>query len=83
MATATITAKGQTTIPKMIREKLHLKPGDRLEFVPQDNGTVLLIPATLTIADIQSKIPPPPHAVSLEEMDSAIRRHAVARARRR
>lgn len=32
MATATITSKGQVTIPKKIREKLGLKPGDKIDF---------------------------------------------------
>lgn len=32
MPTATITSKGQITIPKKIREKLGLKPGDKIEF---------------------------------------------------
>ena len=30
MATATITVKGQTTIPKSVRDRLHLSPGDRV-----------------------------------------------------
>lgn len=32
MATATITSKGQVTIPKKIRDKLGLKPGDKVDF---------------------------------------------------
>ena len=41
MSAATITAKGQTTIPKDVRNKLHLEPGDRVEFLVQENGTAL------------------------------------------
>jgi len=37
---ATLTSKGQTTIPKEIRESLGIKPGDRITFTPMPDGTV-------------------------------------------
>ena len=40
MATATITSKGQVTIPKKIRDKLGLKPGDTLNFDIKDSRTI-------------------------------------------
>ncbi|HYN38225.1 MAG TPA: AbrB/MazE/SpoVT family DNA-binding domain-containing protein [Rhodospirillales bacterium] len=83
MATATITTKGQTTIPKAVRDRLHLEPGDRVEFVVQEDGTALMIPATLTLAELKGTIPPPPRALSLEEMDQALAARAAERARRR
>ncbi len=49
MATATITSKGQTTIPKAIREHLKLKTGDRLDFVIGDDGRVTLAPRKIDI----------------------------------
>src|SRR6516225_1341746 len=39
-----ITAKGQATIPKAIREYLGLKPGDRIKFFLHPNGSVVLLP---------------------------------------
>lgn len=33
---STLTEQGQTTIPKMIREHLDLKPGDQIRFFPLD-----------------------------------------------
>ena len=39
---ATLTSKGQTTVPKAIRESLRLKPGDRITFTPMPDGTVLM-----------------------------------------
>ena len=39
--TATLTSKGQITIPKEIREKLGLKKGDKLVLV-EKNGNVIL-----------------------------------------
>ena len=83
MASATITAKGQTTIPKAVRDRLHLEPGDRVEFVVQEDGTALMIPATLTLAELRAAVPPPPRALSLEEMDEAVRARAAERAGRR
>jgi antitoxin PrlF len=39
---STLTSKGQTTVPKAIRESLRLKPGDRINFTPMPDGTVLM-----------------------------------------
>jgi antitoxin PrlF len=41
-AESTLTSKGQTTIPKDIRERLHMKAGDRMTFTLMPDGTVLL-----------------------------------------
>ena len=41
-ATATLTSKGQTTIPKEIRDRLGMKPGDRITFTLMADGTVLV-----------------------------------------
>ena len=39
---ATLTSKGQTTIPKAIREALDMKPGDRMTFTLLSDGIVLM-----------------------------------------
>lgn len=39
---ATLTCKGQTTIPKEIRDSLHMKAGDRMTFILMPDATVLL-----------------------------------------
>jgi antitoxin PrlF len=41
-AAATLTSKGQTTIPKEIRDSLGIKPGDRMTFTLMPDGTVIL-----------------------------------------
>jgi AbrB family looped-hinge helix DNA binding protein len=41
-AEATLTSKGQTTIPKAIRDSLSIKPGDRMTFTLLPDGTVLI-----------------------------------------
>lgn len=42
MAVATLTSKGQITIPVEVRRKLGLKPGDRIDFVMEAGGEVRL-----------------------------------------
>ena len=39
---ATLTSKGQTTIPKQIRDSLRMKTGDRMTFTLLRDGTVLM-----------------------------------------
>jgi AbrB family looped-hinge helix DNA binding protein len=39
---ATLTSKGQTTIPKAIRESLRMKPGDRMSFTLMPDGVVVM-----------------------------------------
>jgi antitoxin PrlF len=39
---STLTSKGQTTIPKGIRDKLSMKSGDRMTFTLMPDGTVLM-----------------------------------------
>ena len=73
MALATLTSKGQTTIPKSVREKLALKAGDRLEFIVRDDGSVVMVAATVSLDDLEGMLSPPPRAVTLAEMERAVR----------
>ena len=71
-----ITAKGQATIPKAIREHLGLKPGDRIKFFVHPNGSVVLLPklpASALRGFLKSRKPP----VTIEEMEEAITSGAV------
>ncbi|HRO16328.1 MAG TPA: type II toxin-antitoxin system PrlF family antitoxin [Paracoccus sp. (in: a-proteobacteria)] len=45
MSESTITIKGQTTLPKAVRQVLDLAPGDRLRYVILDDGQVRLMRA--------------------------------------
>ena len=72
-AHSTITAKGQTTVPKEIRDRLKLKPGDRIEYVVTDDGQVLLKARNKRMADFAGILGKPPGGpVTIEEMDDAI-----------
>jgi antitoxin PrlF len=54
MPTATLTSKGQTTIPREVRQFLKLKPGDRLEFkLNPDGKTVELKAANVHISSLR------------------------------
>ena len=72
-----ITIKGQATIPKAIREHLRLKPGDRVKFFVHPDGTVVLLPK-LPASVLRSMIKGRRQAVSIEEMDDAVRDGAAS-----
>jgi len=75
MPTATLTSKGQTVIPKAIRDHLKLQPGDSLDFVVQDSGEVLIRPATEDIRRLKGLLHRPARLpISVEEMNQAIRK---------
>jgi len=52
MLEATMTSKGQTTIPKDIRDVLGIKSGDRITFTQMSDGTVMLRAKTKSLAEI-------------------------------
>jgi AbrB family looped-hinge helix DNA binding protein len=72
MSTATLTSKGQTTIPKEVRERLNLKPGDRLDFIFDEDGTLRVVPLNVRLDDLKSILPAPKRVLSNEELDEAI-----------
>lgn len=78
---AIITSKGQITLPKALRERLHLAPGDRVEFIVDDNDVVRMVPRTTSVTRLKGMLPKPERSVSLEEMDAAIGAGATERAR--
>ena len=75
--TATVTSKGQITIPKPVRDALGVESGDRVEFVELERGVYSVIAATRDIRDLKGVIPKPAKPVSVEDMNKAVRRHAV------
>lgn len=73
MPSATVTSKGQITIPAPVRRSLGLHTGDRVEFVEHPDGHIELIPATRSVTSLKGFFgPPPARAVTLDEMDRAI-----------
>lgn len=43
MTSATVTSKGQITIPLAIRQRLGLRAGDRVDFITESDGTIRLL----------------------------------------
>lgn len=81
MPSATITSKGQLTLPKAIRDVLRLGAGDRVDFIVKDDGTVVLRPATLDVRELKGLL----HRknlkpLSIDEMNAIIRRRGAGRA---
>lgn len=80
MSSATVTSKGQVTIPVEVRNKLGLRPGSRLAFVPTGTGGYEIHPEAASIKDLKGVVPPPAHPVSVEQMNEAIASAAAATA---
>jgi antitoxin PrlF len=57
---ATLTSKGQLTLPAEVRRELGVDKSDKVTFVIRDDGEILLRPAKLTIADLYGILPPLP-----------------------
>jgi AbrB family looped-hinge helix DNA binding protein len=51
MSVTTLTSKGQVTIPKRVREQLHLRTGDKLDFRVEADGTLRVYPLVVRVAD--------------------------------
>jgi AbrB family looped-hinge helix DNA binding protein len=80
-----ITKKGQATIPKAVREHLHLKPGDRVKFFLHPDGSVVLLPK-LPVTALRGMIKHRGARVTIEDMDEAViagANEGISRGRRR
>ena len=72
MATASITSKGQITIPADIRRYLSLNTGDRVEFLIEPDGKVYFMPQTQDVQALKSLLKKQSKKVSIEAMNAAI-----------
>ena len=74
MALATLTSKGQLTIPKKIRESLNLHSGDKIEIVTTGNMEAVIRPVSKKVDDIFCKLHRSNRKpVTIESMNNAIR----------
>ncbi len=69
---ATLTSKGQIILPKKLRDLMHLRTGDKVEFVVDESGNVRVIPLTSPVTRLKGMVPVPQKAVSLDDMENAI-----------
>jgi len=72
MTTATLSSKGQITIPKFIRDRHHLAAGDKIEFLEDDQGVVTIWPVTQSVTRLKGMIAKPDKPVSIDEMNLAV-----------
>jgi len=77
MSTATVTSKGQITIPAAVRVALDLEAGDRVEFVEVEPGRYELIAATRSVSALKGMFGKARKRVSVDEMNEAIAAHGA------
>jgi AbrB family looped-hinge helix DNA binding protein len=90
MTTATLTSKGQITVPQGVRRELGLQTGDKVDFVPDEDGGFRMVPVRKDVKELRGRfagrvVKP----ASIEDMANAIdaevaeRRHVAAPVRAR
>lgn len=83
MPAATLTSKGQVTIPVEVRQRLRLEAGDRIEFQFGPEGEITLTTKRIPFEKIQGMLRSPGQKVaSVREMDLGIERAVRARWKR-
>jgi len=78
MSTATLTSKGQITIPVEVRNDLQVDAGDRVEFVHIAPGRYEFVAATSEVTALKGMFGPPQKTVSIEAMNAAIAQRGAA-----
>ncbi len=78
MVTATLTSKGQITIPAEVREALRVEAGDRVEFIEVAPGRYEFIAATQPVTALKGMFGKPRKAVSIDDMNMAIAQRGAA-----
>lgn len=83
MPIATLTSKGQVTIPAAVRQRLGLKTGDRVDFALAPDGRVVLTPQRTPFEDLRGILGGRRRRpVPVREMDDGIRRAVTMRWKR-
>jgi AbrB family looped-hinge helix DNA binding protein len=82
MSTATLTSKGQITIPADVRRVLNVQTGDRVEFVQIEPGRFELVAATRSVRELKGLFGKVARTVSIEEMNRTIAERGASAASR-
>ncbi len=77
MSTATMTSKGQITIPAIVRTALGVEAGDRVEFVQIEPGHFELVAATQSVTALKGLVRKPASPVTIDAMNEAIATHGA------
>ena len=78
MPTATLTSKGQITIPAYVRQSLNVEAGDRIEFVQVEPGRFELVAATQSVCALKGLFGKARRSVSIEEMNTVIAKQGAS-----
>jgi len=80
MPTATLSSKGQITLPRQVRQALGVTAGDRLDFTVEASGQVRVRAATEDVRALKGLLKRPGRRpVTLQQMDQAIARRGRRR----
>jgi len=75
MLNSVISSKGQLTLPKEVRDELHIGKGDRVKFLKVAKGKFEIVAATQDVSELCGMIKTD-RVISLEEMELAISKRA-------
>lgn len=78
MTTATLTSKGQITIPAEVRHDLKVDAGDRVEFIQIAPGRYEFVAASLNVTELKGLFGKPAKKVSIEDMNKAVAQRGAA-----
>lgn len=78
MTTATVSSKGQITIPANVRQSLQVVAGDRVEFVEVEPGRFEFFAATRSVRELKGMFGKARKSVSIEDMNKAIATRGAA-----
>jgi antitoxin PrlF len=78
VSTATMTSKGQITIPLAVRDALGVAAGDRVEFVQVAAGRYEVIAATQPVTALKGLFGKPARSVPIDEMNEVIARRGAS-----
>ena len=74
MTTATISSKGQITIPIHIRREMKMNPGSKVEFLPTERGYEMVVCEPTTASDLVGMLSGGKTTLSIEEINEATRK---------
>ena len=78
MTTATVSSKGQITIPANVRQSLQVVAGDRVEFVEVEPGRFEFFAATRSVRELKGMFGKARKSVSIDEMNQVIATRGAA-----
>ncbi len=79
MPAATVTSKGQITIPVEVRRTLGLRSGSRVDFLRMDDGSYAIAPVNCSVTALKGLVTRTAAPVPIEEMDDAVAAGAAER----